>query len=141
MIKKNIIIMAVGGLVVMGLVFYGGMKFGGQNQITTKSRTAFSGQFNSQGTGMPGPGSQNEGAFRGGMNGGIIGEVIAKDDKSITVKLKDGGSKIVFYSEKTLVSKTSTTSLNDVLVGGQVVVIGSSGQDGSVSAESIQLRN
>lgn len=141
--KKNIIIMAVGGLVVLGLVFYGGVKFGGQNQSAAKNRGLFSGQFNSPGSGLQGPGGLNGGTFNraGGMNGGVNGEVLAKDDKSITVKLKDGGSKIVFYSEKTLVSKTAATSLDDVLVGGQVMIIGSSNPDGSVNAESIQLRN
>jgi len=140
--KKNIIIMAVGGLVLIGLVFYGGMKLGGRNQASENFKGLFSGQVNSQGSGMQKLGGQSgAGSNRvGGMNSGANGEVIAKDDKSITVKLKDGGSKIVFYSEKTSVLKMATSSVGDVLVGNQIMVIGFSNQDGSVSAESIQLR-
>jgi hypothetical protein len=142
MYKKNTIIIVIGGLVVMGLVFYAGMKLGSKDQSDSNYKM-FSGQFDPQASGMQKFGGQNGLALNrtGGMNGGASGEVIAKDDKSITVKLKDGGSKIVFYSEKTSVLKTATTSLNDVLIGEQVAVIGSSNQDGSVNADSIQLRN
>lgn len=137
--KKNIMIVAVGGIIVFGLVFYCGMKFGVQNP-TSSNKGSFNGQFNPQG--MQGAGNQGGKTLNraGGMGSGASGEVIAKDDKTITVKLKDGGSKIVFYSEKTPVLKMATTSLSDVLVGDQVMVIGSSNQDGSVNAESIQLR-
>ncbi|MHB9019778.1 MAG: hypothetical protein ACYC3G_02835 [Minisyncoccota bacterium] len=140
--KKNIIIMAVGSLVVMSLVFYGGMRFDVRNKSFVNTRGSFSGQFDIQGSGMQKFSGQNEGVFNriGGINNGTSGEVIAKDDKSITVKLKDGGSKIIFYSDKTLVLKMATTSINNISIGGQVVISGSSGQDGSISAESIQLR-
>jgi len=142
--KKNIIIIAVGVLAVMGLVFYGGMKLGGRDRVSENFKGSFSGsgQFNLQDSGMRGLNGQNAGTLNKtvGMNGGVSGEVIAKDDKSITVKLKDGGSKIVLYSEKTSVSKMATSSLSDILVGEQIMVVGSSGQDGSVSAESIQVR-
>src|SRR3989344_1374661 len=51
----------------------------------------------------------NAGGFRGSMGGNRIGggggftagEIIAKDDKSVTVKLQNGGSKIVFLSDST----------------------------------------
>lgn len=140
--KKNIIIIAMSGLVLMGLVFYGGMKLGGRAQPGSTYKM-LGGQLDLQASGMQKFGGQNGAVLNriGGMNNGANGEVIAKDDKSITVKLKDGGSKIVFYSEKTSVLKTATTSLNDVLVGVQIMVIGSSNQDGSVNADSIQLRD
>lgn len=73
-------------------------------------------------------------------SGGISGEVIAKDDKGITVKLRDGGSKIVFYSGKTLISKTASSTIDGVTIGERVMIVGTSNVDGSVSAESIQLR-
>ena len=47
----------------------------------------------------------------------IAGSVIAKDDKSLTIKLPDGGSKIIFYSVSTEIMKTATGTLEELKVG------------------------
>ncbi len=92
--------------------------------------------------------SQNAGRQRGGMGmnrgGGdsfVTGEVLSHDDTSVTVKLKDGGSKIVFVSaSSTRVMKTTSGSLADLTEGSKVTINGVSNSDGSVNAHSIQLR-
>jgi len=79
--------------------------------------------------------------MRAGANGGFTsGEIIAKDDKSITIKLQDGGSKIIFLTSNTPVTKNISGSLVDLKVGSAVTVSGTPNQDGSVSAQSVQIK-
>ena len=85
--------------------------------------------------------SQQMGMRGNGFGGGMInGEILAKDNTSITLKLRDGGSKIVFYTDKTTIAKTVDGILDDLAVGKQVNVIGTTNPDGSVSAQSVQIR-
>lgn len=69
----------------------------------------------------------------------IVGEILSQDDKSITVKLEDGSSKIVFLADTTTVSKSSTATRSDLKVGEKVAVFGPENSDGSVTAANIQL--
>ncbi len=137
---KNIIIGGVVGVVVLAGVFYGGIQFG---QAHTGNRV-MGGEF--RGDGMQFAQNRQGGrtggmSVRGGMMAGFIGgEVIAKDLTSMTVKLMDGGSKIIFTSASTTVSKSAEGTLADVSVGSSVVVQGKANSDGSLTASSVQLR-
>ena len=73
-------------------------------------------------------------------NNSAAGDIIAKDEKSITIKLRDGGSKIVFFSNTTSILKAVEGSVNDLVVGEQVTAQGGVNTDGSISAQSIQIR-
>lgn len=144
--NKKTILVVVAVLLVGGAAFYGGMIYdknksgpaaGGPSGFQNLS--AEQRQQLMQNGGLGGRGGMGGGP--GGQNGGFVaGEVLSKDDKSLTVKLPDGGSKIIFYSGTTAVSKMTAGSMGDVSVGSSVTVIGSNNSDGSVTATSIQIR-
>jgi hypothetical protein len=78
--------------------------------------------------------------LRGNRSGGFaVGEVIAKDKNSVTIKLNNGGSKIVFYSDATEVGKFTKGTMDDLQVGESVTVSGDANQDGSITAKLIQI--
>lgn len=113
--------------------FYGGMIFTKKSQ---SQRNGGGGVRFQQG------GSSNGNAFReAGMGGGFVnGEILSKDDASITVKLRNGGSKIIFTSSATKIGKSVEGLLSDVAIGEQVMVSGEDNTDGSITAQSIQIR-
>ncbi len=118
-----VIIVAVG---VGAGAFYGGMKYQQSKILQGFAARNF-------------PNIQNGTRGQNGNNF-LNGEIISKDDKSITIKLQDGGSKIVFFSVDTPVMKSVSGNLQDLVTGEQAVVSGTANQDGSLTAQSIQLR-
>ena len=139
MSKKHIIIAAVILIVGAGGGFFGGVKYQ-QAKVASEFKTGnFSlagrtGMFQQGGAGVRRTGGQ-------GMGGQFItGQVISKDDKSITVKVGETGSKIIFYSSSTSIGKTTSGTANDIAVGQEIMASGSSNSDGSVTAQNIQIR-
>lgn len=137
--KSTIIILILIFLAVSGGAFYGGMKYG-QNKSQNDRQQRFQqfGQF---------PGGPGGMGMRDGRNGQnrqgmefTIGEILFKDDTSVTVKLRDGGSKIIFLSQSTQIMKTSAGAPQDLVIGEQVSVNGNTNADGSLTAAMIQVR-
>lgn len=143
MTKALPIIIAI--IAVGGISFYGGMKYqqgkapNFQN-LSPDQRQQF---FQQGGAGANGARGARTGAIPNGARNGfnsVNGEIISKDDKSITVKLRDGGSQIVFLSGSTEIMKSISGSAGDLSVGQNVVASGQKNSDGSVNANTIQLR-
>lgn len=139
--QKNLIApLIVGALVIGGGSFYGGMQYQ-KSQVPAAAQGQFArGQGNGAMRVMGAGGAGRAGANGIAAGGFTAGEVVSKDTMGITLKLRDGGSKIVLTSSSTRIGKMTDGSLEDVKEGTEVTVTGSTNQDGSVSASMIQLR-
>jgi hypothetical protein len=127
--NKNKIIFSVAILLIIaGGCFYSGILYG---KNTNKQNNGFNReqQFNI-------PQNTNAGIRNNNAN---TGEIILKDQESITIKLMNGGSKIIFISDSTQVSKNIDTDIEELEVGQNIIVQGTDNSDNSVTAKSIQI--
>lgn len=69
----------------------------------------------------------------------VRGEIINKDEVSITVKLPDGSSRIIFVGDSVQINKEAPGTKDDLTDGIQVFIDGSENPDGSITADSIQI--
>lgn len=145
------IILAVGGG-----AFYGGTKYaesksprGRFSQADFQNLQNLSPEERQQRLQQMGMAGMNFQGSKLGANRGnfVSGEIISKDDKSITIKLSganqqdgQGGSKIIFYSDTTEIGKFVNGVSSDLETGKNVSVNGTANSDGSITARSIQLR-
>jgi hypothetical protein len=131
--NKNIVITVLLLVIFTGLGFGAGVKF--QQKRSPNFRAQFTGGQMARGVG---DGNQN--FQRGRIGGGMTnGEVIGVDEKSITVKMPDGSSKIVLLSSSTTINKSAEGTITDLKTGEKVAVFGTQNSDGSLTAQSIQL--
>lgn len=126
---KKILIVIIALIAVGGGAFYYGMKYR-ESKIPQKPQIF----------GANASSSRNQ-TGKQQMAGSVSGEIIAKDDKSVTINLRAGGSRIVFFADSTEIVKSASGTQNDLEIGKSVVINGKANQDGSITAESIQLRS
>ncbi len=117
--KNNLMLTLLVAVVVGGAAFFGGMKY--QQSMRNDSQRA---------TGI-----------RTGGNGmrPSTGKIISQDDKSLTIQLADGSSKIILLSEKARIEKTQNATKGELKTGETVAVFGTANSDGSITAQSIQI--
>ncbi|MFA6476070.1 MAG: hypothetical protein WCV68_01495 [Candidatus Paceibacterota bacterium] len=125
----------IGALLIIAIAGYGGFKLGQSKSPNNR------GQFNLAG----GPSSQ--GGMKSGVRGGagfgggmLSGDILKKDSQSLTLQLREGGSKIVWFATSTEISKVTTGSVDDLFSGKTITVNGTANPDGSIVAKTIQLR-
>jgi hypothetical protein len=111
-------------------------------QVGSQAGDSAAGRSGGQNAGSGGP--KNNAMDRGGAGNGnmafVSGKITAIADKIITVKSSDGGEKSIALAETAKYSKISDSTANDLASGKIVIVNGTSNTDGSVTAESIQIR-
>jgi hypothetical protein len=118
-------------LAVGGTAFYGGIQY--QKSQGFAGRNFMMGQ--QQGTGRTG----GINSTRRVGSGVTFGDILSMDSTSLTIKLPDGSSRIVLFSDKTTYNKTAPVEKSELKVGEKVNVFGTPNADGSVTAQSIQL--
>ena len=142
--SKKILIMAIVAIIVVGAgAFYGGMQYEKSklNSLGLLRSSAAQGQGGNRQGGAPGQGQGQNRQGRGANGGNFAsGQIISKDDKSITVKMQDGSSKIVYFSDSTTIGKSTQGAASDLNTGEQVMANGTSNPDGSIAAQNIQIR-
>lgn len=121
-------------IIVGGGAFYGGMRYARATAVPARS-----GGLAGNRQGGFGGNAQARGG-NGAFGGAAMGEVVSKDANSFTLKLRDGGSKVVFYNASTTIGSMTQGSANDIKEGAYVTVGGPANQDGSVTAQSVQIR-
>ncbi len=131
--KNQLILTGIAVILIGGAAFFGGINY-------QKGKAMGPGR-NGQGDSRVQDGN-HAGGLQGRGNGGIrpvSGEIMSQDDKSITVKLQDGTSRLVVVSNTTQINKTQEATKSDLKTGERVAVFGTENADGSVTAQNIQL--
>jgi hypothetical protein len=127
--KKTILFLVI-LIIIGGGSFWGGIQYE-KNKISSQ-KPSFQNLSSEQ---------RQQFAQRAGRAGAnfLSGEVINKDEKSLTLKLPDGSTKIVFFSGSTQISKAIEGKIDDIEIGKQIMVSGDQNSDGSYTAKTIQL--
>lgn len=136
---RNIVIgAAIGGVVLVGLSFFGGMKYAEMSRV---SRFTQGGPGGAQGTGR---------TIRFSSGGAAFGKILSKDDTGITIQLQGGpganatsqgtGSKIILVNTSTQIQKSTSGTSADLTEGQTVMIQGTQNNDGSITAQNIQIR-
>ena len=116
---------------VIAIVALGGGFFWGKASGAATRAAAFAGAYSSSTRRTAG------GAAGGGF---VTGQIAVIGSSSITLQLANGNSEVVFYSTSTPVSEPTMVLVNTLKVGTTVMVAGTSNSDGSLTAQTIQVR-
>jgi hypothetical protein len=120
---KNVVWVVLAAVLFGAIGFWGGVTY----QKTQSPSIGFAGRF----------GGSNSTGGRAPANV-ATGTVIAQDASSLTIKTASGGSKTVFVSAQTEVSKQEVLKAADIKVGDEVGAFGDAA-NGGITARMIQI--
>lgn len=130
--NKNIVYIILG--ITLVISFFVGLQVGKKQSKNNN----FANFKNSQTFNRMSGTSKSTNGNRLGFNS-TLGEIIEKSDNSITIKLKDSGSKIIIVSNSTEVFKTVNVTKDDLKIGDNIMVDGKVNDDGSITANSLRI--
>ena len=122
--KNKKIIYGVVGVVVLVAVFYGGVVYGKSHATTSRTAGTF--------TRGAGRGMGEFGGGAGGTQNFTTGSIISKNDKSMTVSIMGGGSKIIFFDANTKVSIQPRTEENKLATIAKIYTVDKGLFDGAI---------
>lgn len=141
MSKKIISTLILTHVLVLSVGVYGGMQYGANN-VKNAQLARSGGNFGGGAGGQRGQGQGMRGAGNNGGAGDFAGgQIVSKDDTSVTIKTRNGGSQIVFFSPSTSIDKSVSGATSDLTVGQQIMANGKTNPDGSIAAQNIQIRS
>lgn len=133
-----IIVGVVAVLLVAAGSFYAGSLYG-KNQAQAASAARRQGAFpgagaNGQFTGQPGANGRT-----GGQGGMLFGQIENIGDGVLTVKDNNGKETQIKVTDTTLIEKQASVKLADLTQGETVMISGSTGADGTITARTVQV--
>ncbi|MBN1258230.1 hypothetical protein JXA05_00550 [Candidatus Peregrinibacteria bacterium] len=129
MTKKTRLIIIISAFILAVAAFCGGALYGRHGRSNMPGPNGFAGE------------GVKVGRIRTPTGADFMsGEILSKDDRSITLKMRDGNTKIIFYSESTDIGKFAKGSAADLSISQIVMVSGKNNPDGSLTAANIQIR-
>ncbi len=142
MSKKQYLIFGTIVILIGAISFISGMTYA---KKITQSAPDTSGLNQANSRYITRTGGNAQGMNGGGRQGGqfgksVNGEIISNDGTILTIKLRDGGSKLVFVTGTTKFDKSVSASMTDVSIGKTVMASGETNPDGSMTADIIQIR-
>ena len=137
--NSNVVVIGIIAIIIAALSFFGGMKYQ-QTKLPSFSRGPLQGGMEQNNKTANGVGTRGAKTGTAGAGNNLrMGTISAMDDTSITLKLQDGGSKIIILTATTLYKQTTEAMKTDVRIGDTVFVTGATNSDGSITAENVQI--
>ena len=130
--RNQIISMVVGSIIIAVAFFFIGWAVGKHHKTLPPAGNG--------GYGMMQNGA-GRGSFGGRSGGFATGTILSMDATSITIATGNGtGSKTVYIDTTTPILKSTAGSISDLSVGETVTATGTANADGSIAAQSVQIR-
>ncbi len=138
--KKKDFFWLIALVVIGGIAFFSGQQLsenlsGGDQMARQFAAGQFPGRLNADGRTSGGSlGARADGQTVTG------GEILSLSDNNLTIKLPDGGSKIIYFATSTEMWRQTAAQLSDFKVGESITANGTENDAGALEADIIQFR-